>query len=586
MPTPAEYARELDRILFSLGSLTAEAEAGMFDLLDTARADIQNQLAALDLESPSRALLNRAREGIDDTTRNLAESMGRTVNDLQAEGHALGVDLALDPLGPDITVLAAAVTQDQLQIAQAFSADLIQDLAGDTRRRINAELASVVVGAKSPHAAALAIGRNLTSPNHFSTIAHRARAIVVTEVGRAQALGTQGAQQALQRSFDDAGDPRVVKKRWINAHLPGARATHLEAERNYAADATPGPIPIDDAYQIAGFAALYPKDPSLPPRESVHCHCVSITVIDEDSTLAGDEDGARDRYGKGLAKRPDPPPRSKGPEPYTTTPRMRRMGIAPPRTNFTGLTPATAKTMQGTLDKLDAAHPRAATTVARVSSADDALDRALVIEYIDRKQQLPTPAPLKAAYAEAKTHLEAGGSVWKAGLFDDAMAVTVPVAPGRQAILLKKDYGNWDLPDDAHPLTANRAEATLIHEYGHVVHNDLNALGNRTPLPFVLDSIPPNAINNTGNFNGVISRFEQGIPETTVYSQSNTMERAAESFTRHFAGDTGGGEWGQMLSDAKVADTWADSIETGIGEAADAAYNSGIDILREMHAHY
>lgn len=287
---PEAYASQLYDLLGQIGDLTGDAETRMVNILDDARADIQDQLAALDFDSPSRHMLNRARNGVDQTMANLADQMGTTVADLQAQGHAAGIDLAIKPLGGErgFDVVAANISLDQLQIMQAFSAELIQDIPTQLRKRINAEITSIVVGAKSPHAAATAIGKNLTDANHFSSIAHRARAIVVTEVGRAQSLGTQSAQDQLQRALHDAGDPTEVKKRWLNAHLPGARATHLEAEARYSPEGTTGPIPANAFYQIGIYKAYYPKDPSLPPGESVHCHCVSITVMDEGSaSVAG-----------------------------------------------------------------------------------------------------------------------------------------------------------------------------------------------------------------------------------------------------------------------------------------------------------
>lgn len=304
---PAVYASELYKLLGQIGTLTGAAETGMVELLDNARRTIIIQLAELDFDSPSRAMFTRALAGVDQTLAGLAAQAGTTLAQYQADGHALGIDLALKPLGGErgFDLVGSAVSLDQLQILQGFSADLVGSLTTDLRRRITGEITSVVVGAKSPTAAATAIGRNLADPNHFSTIAHRSRAIVVTEVGRAQSLGTQAAQTQLQRSLTDAGLADQVKKRWLNAHLPGARATHLQAEAKYSPNGTIGPIPISGFFQIGGFKAFYPKDPSLPPSESVHCHCVTLTVIDEESSQAASLQvvtKARDRYDKGKTR--------------------------------------------------------------------------------------------------------------------------------------------------------------------------------------------------------------------------------------------------------------------------------------------
>lgn len=304
---PAEYASQLIQLMGEIGTLEGDAVGGMIDILADAQKDIAAQIAAIPWDSPSRAMLLRAQAGIDQSLANLLQTTKTNLAGWQAEGHALGIDLAIKPLGGErgFEVLASSVSLEQLQIMQGYSAELIQSIPEQLRKTINAEITSVVVGAKSPFAAAKAIGFNLTDPNHFSSIAHRARAILVTEVGRAQSLGTQVAQTELQRLLHEGGDPQVVQKRWLNGHLPGARLTHLEAEARYGTEGAVGPIDVGVFYQVGGFKALYPKDPSLPASESVHCHCVSITVLDEDQgTLppAGELGKAKASYTGAKAK--------------------------------------------------------------------------------------------------------------------------------------------------------------------------------------------------------------------------------------------------------------------------------------------
>ena len=282
---PQEYSSQLIQLMAEIGTLEGDAVSGMIDILADAQTDIAAQIAAIPWDSPSRAMLLRAQAGIDQSLANLLQTTKTNLATWQAEGHALGINLAIKPLGGErgFDLIAASVSLEQLQIMQGFSAELIQSIPEALRKRINAEITSVVVGAKTPFAAAKAIGFNLTDPNHFTSIAHRARAIVVTEVGRAQSLGTQVAQTELQRLLTEGGDPQQVQKRWLNGHLPGARLSHLEAEAKYSPEGSVGPIAVNAFYEIGGFKAYYPKDPSLPPSESVHCHCVSITVLTDDA---------------------------------------------------------------------------------------------------------------------------------------------------------------------------------------------------------------------------------------------------------------------------------------------------------------
>ncbi len=282
---PAEYASQLIQLMAEIGTLQGEAVGGMIDILADAQKDIAAQIAAIPWDSPSRAMLLRAQAGIDQTLANLLQTTKTNLAGWQADGHALGIDLAVKPLGGErgFDLVPSSVSLNQLQIMQAYSAELIQSIPETLRKTINAEITSVIVGAKSPFAAAKAIGFNLTDANHFTSIAHRARAIIVTEVGRAHSLGTQVAQTELQRLLHEGGDPQQVQKRWLNGHLPGARLSHLNAEAKYSANGSIGPIAVNAFYEIGGFKAYYPKDPSLPPSESVHCHCVSLTVLAEDA---------------------------------------------------------------------------------------------------------------------------------------------------------------------------------------------------------------------------------------------------------------------------------------------------------------
>lgn len=197
---------------------------------------------------------------------------------LRSAGEAAGLR-GIDMIEGTVSVAVPIITRLDTSVFTSFSADLIQNLSATARTRINLELVAVLTGTQTPFQAARKIGRNLTSANHFTSIAHRARAIMVTELGRAEAIGTQAAQEALVRRLTDANDPTPVRKRWLNAHLPDARESHLEAERRYSRDGDIGPIPIDRLFKVAGQTALFPRDPSLTAAESVHCHCRSITVV-------------------------------------------------------------------------------------------------------------------------------------------------------------------------------------------------------------------------------------------------------------------------------------------------------------------
>ena len=272
------YRTHLISILSQLGTLQGDADKTLVGLLTQARQDVID--AVLTVNPGSATLYQKALAGIDETILRMNTELGVNIADWQAKGFDLGTKFAIPPepsLG--FGLVGAGVATTQLEILGSYSADLVQDITSTTRKQINGALASVMLGAQTPFEAARKIGGNLTDLNHFTSLAHRARAITVTEIGRAHSLGTHAGQTELARLIKATGDPSVVNKRWINAHLPGARQTHLEAEARYHPDGAVGPIPVDQHYEVGGFKALYPKDPALPASETVNCHCISITVI-------------------------------------------------------------------------------------------------------------------------------------------------------------------------------------------------------------------------------------------------------------------------------------------------------------------
>ena len=241
------------------------------------------QAALAEASEGTAALLRLSQEGLDDLTARAAARWGSAITDATGQAVTLGAEITVGPIdrafGGQIRGITQSATTDLLGIVSGFSTDLVQGATLDLRRRIRGELSSVLAGARTPGDAARLIGRNLTSANHFSTVYARARAITVTELGRVSALAGQKSQEDLTRALGQAGGFATVAKRWINAHLPGARPDHLQAEADYAETGRYGPIPIDATYMIGGFPALYPHDPALPAGQSVNCHCVSVTVL-------------------------------------------------------------------------------------------------------------------------------------------------------------------------------------------------------------------------------------------------------------------------------------------------------------------
>lgn len=101
---------------------------------------------------------------------------------------------------------------------------------------------------------------------------YRARATALTETLRAHSVAQQ---EALIQN------PAVESKEWV--HTGAYRNT--PRENHVAMDGVI--VPKDEPFVLEGadgvtYYPMYPRDPSLPPGESVNCHCIHRGVVNDD----------------------------------------------------------------------------------------------------------------------------------------------------------------------------------------------------------------------------------------------------------------------------------------------------------------
>lgn len=260
----AQYQADLGRVLRDIRKLDREAQDRAIALVRTLQSQVMELLAG----GVSQAGYTRTLASLGDLLGTFATAYGRDLTGLMGEGWNLGETLAA--IGVEIV---PGATVELLTVLTQTTPDLVGGLTTEIRRRIQSEISAIASGARTQSDAIRNIGRDLTSPNHFRTVAARARAIMQTEAGRAQALATHATQ--LQMTTAIPG----LRKRWLNAHLQGSRTSHLETEARYAEGGSVGPIPVEDSFSVGGFQAMYPRSPELPARHVVHCKCVVVTVL-------------------------------------------------------------------------------------------------------------------------------------------------------------------------------------------------------------------------------------------------------------------------------------------------------------------
>lgn len=97
--------------------------------------------------------------------------------------------------------------------------------------------------------------------------ANRAAAIARTETTCALGAGENAALEQL------AADGVVDHKEWLNIRDNDTRPSHLAMEGEKAI------VAVDEPFDVGGYPAMYPCDPSLPASQRVNCRCGMAGVV-------------------------------------------------------------------------------------------------------------------------------------------------------------------------------------------------------------------------------------------------------------------------------------------------------------------
>jgi hypothetical protein len=231
-------------------SVLITAEAGQLDPLTT-------QVLKQRLYFLSQQVQRQLTQTLSDNQRRLFIKGIQTIDNVLKSG---GISTALPYL-----------SEQTLNALQNYSAVQIKGLTDNAYRNISNELDLAVLGQKPSGDVIEAIGKNLTDPSIFGTIAKRASVIYQTEVKRIQNIATADRIRQTQQQVRDLG------KKWIHSHVGIPRPYHLflhgtivKADEQFELQGEDGEV-----YMIDG-----PHDPILPVSEVVNCF-VGETQIDE-----------------------------------------------------------------------------------------------------------------------------------------------------------------------------------------------------------------------------------------------------------------------------------------------------------------
>ena len=122
-------------------------------------------------------------------------------------------------------------------------------------------------------------GRRLLQRNadKFDTLARTIRALYQPGVvrSRSQRLAENAVLDATAEVQQAAAvaTERALLKSWLSRGDDKVRPTHGEAHAVYSPGGSPGPIGLDEAFNVGAGTGQHPRDGSLPARERINCRC-------------------------------------------------------------------------------------------------------------------------------------------------------------------------------------------------------------------------------------------------------------------------------------------------------------------------
>ena len=276
MTIAQDYVRELNRIASRYGELEDTTIKRMLSMLKELRQRIAAQLATA--QGWDAVHLERLRVNVE---AQIAQFEARLRTELQAamqDAVQAGQDSVVQPF-QEIGLRSNyhRFSTAQVNAVVDFSARLVQQIADETRAKIDQQIRLAVLGDKSPLDTMKGITKDLgldartgvwkKRPDPVKGVAARGETILRTEMQRAFNLATYSQQQASARDIEG------LTKSWMATSDGRTRPTHLRAHMRYKDN----PIPIDEPFQVGSARLMYPCDPNGPPEETINCRCRSVT---------------------------------------------------------------------------------------------------------------------------------------------------------------------------------------------------------------------------------------------------------------------------------------------------------------------
>lgn len=266
--TPAQKAfeAEVKRRLRERATLVLATDQDVIKLLQTAKTQITEQLAAMPSEFAQwrlPPLLAQIEATLDGAMTNAAARVDTGLRNSWQAGEDF-VDKPLAAAGYPVEMRLQLLDVTVLGQLRSFTTGRIKDIGAEALRKINSSLGLVTLGSTTPFEAIQAIQTTLGDES-----TRRATTIVRTEVGRAFSLANQQRMEQAAELLPD------LQKQWRRSGKIHSRWNHdvidgqvVDADKPFILPTNNGTIKI-----------MCPHDPKAPVEEVINCGCLSIPFM-------------------------------------------------------------------------------------------------------------------------------------------------------------------------------------------------------------------------------------------------------------------------------------------------------------------
>jgi len=213
------------------------------------------------------------------------QRLGRVDRELLEEaigGQLEGIDRTIPgeiPGDPSVSE-AVVLTSARYRALLVTRSDAIRGSAEEQEKHLSGIIRIGILTGKSPQAISHDMARSgwlgplRRSDGVVIGVGARAETIARTEVNGVFNVTSEAAIENLNKA---APQLRLVKS-WFDSDDELVRETHADAAARYAIGGATGPIPVDEDFEVGGFAAAMPHDPRLPASERVNCRCRVVSM--------------------------------------------------------------------------------------------------------------------------------------------------------------------------------------------------------------------------------------------------------------------------------------------------------------------